>query len=60
MSRGKRDEEPRERVGICCGAKCLAKSERRGYSPDVALYRVWPLFKYRCRDCFKREVGSYP
>jgi len=60
MSRGRRDEEPRTRVGVCCGARCLAKSNKLGHHPDVSLYRVWPLYRYRCRDCYKRDVGNYP
>jgi hypothetical protein len=61
MSRGRRDEEPRTRVGICCGAKCLKKYNREGaHHPDVALYRVWPQYRYRCRICYKLETGGYP
>ena len=60
MSRGQRDEEPRTRVGICCGQRCVKKYNALGHHPDVALYRVWPHYRYRCRDCYKRETGGYP
>ena len=46
---------PYQRVGLCWGERCKTKPHR-----NVPLYRVGDIFRYRCRDCFKRETGSYP
>jgi len=52
-------DEPRVRLGICCGVDCKRYAARRG-KPDVTLYRVHDLERYRCRACFRRETGYYP
>ena len=52
------DEQPYVRMGICCGRACVKSVERRG-KPDVPLFRVRE-YVYRCKRCFKREVGYLP
>ena len=51
-------DEPRTRMGICCGEYCKRFASRRG--KDVLLHRVHDLDRYRCRECFRRETGYYP
>ena len=46
--RGQRRElEPETRVGNCCGCR----------RDPVALFKVPGIFRYRCEDCFEREMG---
>lgn len=46
MKRAEHDE-PETRVGICCGCR----------SDSQALFKVPGIFRYRCSECFQREVG---
>jgi hypothetical protein len=55
MRRLRPGEEPRERVGICCGERCRRRKSWR----DVALYRVRES-RYRCARCYKVEAGFKP
>jgi len=52
-----REEEPRSRVGRCCGERCR-KSKNRSII-DQALFLMRPHV-YRCRECYKLESGYFP
>lgn len=45
--------DPETRVGICCGVECR-KSPTWDY---VTLYKVAGVYRYRCADCYEKEVG---
>lgn len=49
--------EPRTRMGLCCGARCLKSKKRTSF--DQPLFLV-STSRYRCRACFKREAGYWP
>ena len=51
------EEEPRTRIGLCCGEACRRSAKRRGR--ETSLYRV-SASRYRCAACFKRETGFLP
>lgn len=42
---------PYMRHGHCCGCHVIE---------DQVLYRVGDLYRYRCRECYFKEVGRLP
>lgn len=46
--RRRQPEEPETRVGNCCGTKC---------GNHDTLFKVPGIFRYRCAECFEREMG---
>lgn len=49
------DQQPYQKIGICCGAKC----KREENTLDQILFRVRE-YVYRCKKCFRRETGHHP
>lgn len=47
----RRNEPPRVRLGYCCGCK---------KSGGQTLFRVYPLERWRCAECYKTETGYEP
>ena len=47
MNRRTKDDKPWTRAGHCCGC-----------GKDCAvLYRVLDLYRYRCAECYAKELG---
>lgn len=44
-------EEPPTRIGICCGEGCGEYS---------LLFKITGLYRYRCAECYTKEVGHRP